>query len=31
MISGDSSVSWVKLALIIGLIGCVVGLKLVDH
>ncbi|KQP01659.1 DMT family transporter [Leifsonia sp. Leaf264] len=31
MISGDASVSWVKLALIIGLVGCVVGLKLVDH
>ncbi|THG36158.1 multidrug efflux SMR transporter [Glaciibacter flavus] len=31
MISGDSTVSWVKLALIVGLIGCVVGLKLVDH
>ncbi|KQX07497.1 MULTISPECIES: DMT family transporter [unclassified Leifsonia] len=31
MISGDTSVSWVKLALIIGLVGCVVGLKLVDH
>jgi quaternary ammonium compound-resistance protein SugE len=31
MITGDASVSWVKLALIIGLVGCVVGLKLVDH
>ncbi|MEL4317710.1 multidrug efflux SMR transporter [Leifsonia sp. YIM 134122] len=31
MISGDASVSWVKLALIVGLVGCVVGLKLVDH
>ncbi|MET0976052.1 MAG: multidrug efflux SMR transporter [Leifsonia sp.] len=31
MITGDASVSWVKLALILGLVGCVVGLKLVDH
>lgn len=31
MITGDASVSWVKLALIVGLVGCVVGLKLVDH
>ncbi|TFD89217.1 DMT family transporter [Cryobacterium serini] len=30
MISGDTSVSWVKIALLVGLIGCVVGLKLVD-
>lgn len=31
MITGDTAVSWVKLALIVGLVGCVVGLKLVDH
>ncbi|WP_105036817.1 DMT family transporter [Cryobacterium aureum] len=30
MISGDTSVSWLKIALLVGLIGCVVGLKLVD-
>ncbi|KRE21492.1 multidrug efflux SMR transporter [Agromyces sp. Soil535] len=30
MITGDTDVSWVKLALIVGLVGCVVGLKLVD-
>jgi quaternary ammonium compound-resistance protein SugE len=30
MITGDMDVSWVKLALIAGLVGCVVGLKLVD-
>ena len=30
MISGDASVSWVKIALLLGLIGCIVGLKLVD-
>ncbi|MGW4931347.1 DMT family transporter [Agromyces sp. NPDC004153] len=30
MATGDSDVSWMKLALIAGLVGCVVGLKLVD-
>lgn len=30
MVSGDASVSWVKIALPLGLIGCIVGLKLVD-
>ena len=30
MITGDTEVSWVRLALIAGLVGCVVGLKLVD-
>lgn len=30
MVTGDTDVSWVKLVLIAGLIGCVVGLKLVD-
>jgi quaternary ammonium compound-resistance protein SugE len=30
MITGDTDVSWVRLALIAGLVGCVVGLKLVD-
>ncbi len=30
MITGDANVSWVKIALLLGLIGCVVGLKLVD-
>ncbi|SEN05871.1 multidrug efflux SMR transporter [Cryobacterium sp. TMT1-3] len=30
MISGDASVSWVRIALLVGLIGCIVGLKLVD-
>jgi quaternary ammonium compound-resistance protein SugE len=30
MISGDANVSWVKIALLLGLIGCIVGLKLVD-
>ena len=30
MVTGDTDVSWMKLALIAGLVGCVVGLKLVD-
>ncbi|MET4639009.1 multidrug efflux SMR transporter [Mycetocola sp. 2940] len=30
MITGDASVSWIKIALLLGLIGCIVGLKLVD-
>ena len=30
MITGDADVSWVKLALLVGLVGCVVGLKFVD-
>ncbi|MDQ2661020.1 MAG: multidrug efflux SMR transporter [Actinomycetota bacterium] len=30
MITGETDVSWIKLALIAGLVGCVVGLKLVD-
>ncbi|WP_394552720.1 DMT family transporter [Agromyces sp. MMS24-JH15] len=30
MVTGDSDVSWLKLLLIAGLVGCVVGLKFVD-
>ncbi|TFD66672.1 DMT family transporter [Cryobacterium gelidum] len=30
MVSGDTSVSWLKIALLVALIGCIVGLKLVD-
>ena len=30
MVTGDTDVSWVRLALIAGLVGCVVGLKLVN-
>ncbi|EPR77136.1 Quaternary ammonium compound-resistance protein SugE [Leifsonia rubra CMS 76R] len=30
MIFGGEPVSWVKVLLIVGLIGCIVGLKLVD-
>ncbi|TQJ32597.1 multidrug efflux SMR transporter [Microbacterium sp. SLBN-146] len=31
MITGDESFSFVKMLLILGLVGCVVGLKLVGH
>ena len=30
MVTGEAEVSWARLALIAGLVGCVVGLKLVD-
>ncbi|WP_341955028.1 multidrug efflux SMR transporter [Salinibacterium sp. TMP30] len=30
MVFGEEAISWVKILLIVGLIGCVVGLKLVD-
>ena len=28
MITGDESSSWIKIALLMGIVGCVVGLKL---
>jgi quaternary ammonium compound-resistance protein SugE len=31
MITGDASVSWIKVALLLGLVGCIVGLKMVDE
>jgi quaternary ammonium compound-resistance protein SugE len=30
MVFGGEPVSWIKVLLIVGLIGCIVGLKLVD-
>ncbi len=30
MITGDTDISWVRILLLIGLVGCIVGLKLVD-
>ncbi|WJL97257.1 multidrug efflux SMR transporter [Microbacterium sp. ET2] len=30
MITGDEGFSWVRMLLIIGLVGCIVGLKLVS-
>ncbi|PJJ62134.1 DMT family transporter [Compostimonas suwonensis] len=31
MVFGGETISWIKVLLILGLVGCVVGLKLVDH
>lgn len=31
MITGDEAFSFIKMLLILGLVGCVVGLKLVGH
>lgn len=31
MITGDEGFSWIRLLLIVGLVGCVVGLKLVGE
>jgi len=31
MITGDSEVSWLRILLILGLVGCIVGLKLIDQ
>ena len=30
MITGDSDVSWIRILLILGLVGCIIGLKLID-
>lgn len=30
MITGDTEVSWIRILLILGLVGCIVGLKLID-
>ena len=30
MISGDSEISWIRILLLLGLVGCIVGLKLID-
>lgn len=30
MATGDTSVSWIKILLLMGLVGCIIGLKLVD-
>ncbi|MBS1906991.1 MAG: multidrug efflux SMR transporter [Actinobacteria bacterium] len=31
MIAGDSDVSWIRILLILALVGCIVGLKLIDQ
>lgn len=30
MITGDSEISWARILLLLGLVGCIVGLKLID-
>ncbi|MDQ0728702.1 multidrug efflux SMR transporter [Microbacterium sp. W4I20] len=30
MITGDTEISWVRILLLMGLVGCIVGLKLID-
>ncbi|WP_309065313.1 DMT family transporter [Microbacterium sp.] len=30
MITGDMEISWLRILLLMGLVGCIVGLKLID-
>lgn len=30
MITGDTDISWVRILLLLGLVGCIVGLKIID-
>ncbi len=30
MITGDSDISWARILLLLGLVGCIVGLKIID-
>lgn len=30
MITGDTDISWARILLLLGLIGCIVGLRLID-
>ncbi len=30
MVTGDTDISWIRILLLIGLVGCIVGLKIVD-
>jgi len=30
MITGDTEISWLRILLLMGLVGCIVGLKLID-
>jgi quaternary ammonium compound-resistance protein SugE len=30
MITGESDISWLRILLLMGLVGCIVGLKLID-
>jgi quaternary ammonium compound-resistance protein SugE len=30
MITGDTDISWIRILLLLGLVGCIVGLKIID-
>ncbi|WP_217181918.1 multidrug efflux SMR transporter [Streptomyces sp. AC495_CC817] len=30
MVTGDTEISWLRILLLMGLVGCIVGLKLID-
>ena len=30
MVTGDTDISWMRILLLLGLVGCIVGLKLID-
>ena len=30
MVTGDTDISWARILLLLGLVGCIVGLKLID-
>ena len=30
MVTGDTDISWIRILLLLGLVGCIVGLKLID-
>jgi quaternary ammonium compound-resistance protein SugE len=30
MITGDTEISWLRILLLMGLVGCIVGLKLIE-
>ncbi len=30
MVTGESDISWIRILLIVGLVGCIIGLKLID-
>lgn len=30
MVTGDTDISWLRILLLLGLVGCIVGLKLID-
>ncbi len=30
MVTGDAEISWIRILLLLGLIGCIIGLKMID-